>query len=680
MGQCISKRRGYEEDMAYATPYDNIVYVEQQLTSARMVSEERFAIPSMMSRSVSEVHILPDYFEHISEGLRLATQGKHSEAVERYNMSLAQSPDNPVAHYVLAYSLTCINIQREAVQRIQIEGTSRSSTLRTIDEDDPNFDGVNFEHPERSTTQTVGGSSDTEIRLTTRDTADRFCEDGLNLANANRHDEAILMYREAIKLVPNSAILYNNLAWSMHILGQDTDAFEVCEQSLSLDNRSGYAHDTKGCILRAQEKYPEALSEFEAALKCYNKVEAVEYKPLYLCNIGSVHQAQGNTWEAYKCFQKAQKLLKGQKIDLSGFDNHSKQFVEHAMAEYEQKKKLLDEITETAKVTDSVSKATSQASPPTSKHATMEATSTEMAPRSGVYNAVVMFKMQAARNEFKKFKDEMQCRVDNLYTAVDPELLILAKKQIAEITSNNKLDDYFKAFMFTFSQAYTSAQVVSGEGVSLDTQDLKSNLATKALSLIPFCGSVVSEVAGDVIDFVRSSQMIKKANKFTKLAYDAIDLHKKISPLAMSITLNEHKKSEILSDRIEVKNTGWFSKIVDKCKRIGGEVNEKLYGERYGSPSAKLGHEDACKLIDKWCTQDEVLRHNGQIITFFKYTLIEQEKWILTSTEDPKDSGITETTRAVEVVVVDHRNQADIIASEASQVVVLGLDTHGEYV
>ena len=195
-------------------------------------------------------------------------------------------------------------------------------------------------------------------------------------------------------------------------------------------------------------------------------------------------------------------------------------------------------------------------------------------------------------------------------------------KQMVEINSNIKLVDYYDGFVFTFSQSYTTSQAILSGKLSLNTGNLGVTLASQALSLIPFCGSVVGAGAQAVGDFVISARFTKNASKFAKLASNHTELDKIVEKVAREVVLHPEKKSILTADQAEKVTSGWFKGLAQKCKKFGVEVNEKLYGDRYETPAAKMGYKDACSLIDLY-TSGKIVVDTGSSLEecFIRATL-----------------------------------------------------------
>lgn len=71
---------------------------------------------------------------------------------------------------------------------------------------------------------------------------------GNQFFKAGRYDEAISMYREAVRLNPNSALNYGNRAAALIMLGRWEEALPDCVKAYSLDPVSANANGVAHCL------------------------------------------------------------------------------------------------------------------------------------------------------------------------------------------------------------------------------------------------------------------------------------------------------------------------------------------------------------------------------------------------------------------------------------------------
>jgi len=158
--------------------------------------------------------------------------------------------------------------------------------------------------------------------------------------------EQVALYERALALDPNSEKAQSFLAWQLaaRVLDQMTDSAEfdlaraetLADRALAVSPRTALSHYTKAQVLRAQERFDEAISEYETALTLnrnwvhaiaalgYCKFvtgsidevipaqeRAIRLSPrdpqvwLYYFWIGQVHLLQSRVDEAIMWFEKA---------------------------------------------------------------------------------------------------------------------------------------------------------------------------------------------------------------------------------------------------------------------------------------------------------------------------------------------------------------------------------------
>jgi tetratricopeptide (TPR) repeat protein len=90
---------------------------------------------------------------------------------------------------------------------------------------------------------------------------------GIDLAQQGRHDEAIVCFREAIRLRPGYTDAINNLGNIFYFQNKFDEAVECYEQVLRLAPEHVGAHSNLGEVVRQQGKLKEALEHCERAVE-----------------------------------------------------------------------------------------------------------------------------------------------------------------------------------------------------------------------------------------------------------------------------------------------------------------------------------------------------------------------------------------------------------------------------
>ena len=173
------------------------------------------------------------------------------------------------------------------------------------------------------------------------------------------------------------------------------------------------------------------------------------------------------------------------------------------------------------------------------------------------------------------------------------------KLKLNEIQSDTQLYGYYDGFVFTCSQAYTTAQVVSSGQVELDTSDPIKSIGLKLISYIPFIGDKISDPLGALADFLKSASMIKNSNYICTLAVNQHDFDELIQDAAIHII--SRRKAEIQAYQGETPaHKNWFTNLIQFFKKVKIDIERTIYGLRYRTPIQILGNKDAIDLLSNW--------------------------------------------------------------------------------
>jgi predicted negative regulator of RcsB-dependent stress response len=125
---------------------------------------------------------------------------------------------------------------------------------------------------------------------------------GHELWAADRHQEAVMQYEQALRIDPDYAEAHNDLGYALEQAGRFTDAIEHYEIALRMDPDLAEAHNNLGLVLYQTGKSEEAIEQFQQALRIQpNFVEAH-------CNLAAVFARAGRVAEAIEHYQQALKL------------------------------------------------------------------------------------------------------------------------------------------------------------------------------------------------------------------------------------------------------------------------------------------------------------------------------------------------------------------------------------
>lgn len=100
------------------------------------------------------------------------------------------------------------------------------------------------------------------------------CNDrAFNFYLQGRYEEAIPLYEKAIQLDPEFAFAYDNLGYVLHKCGQTERGLELINKALEMDKGNSFAYKYKGVIYLEQGNKEEAMKNFNTALKFHYTIK-----------------------------------------------------------------------------------------------------------------------------------------------------------------------------------------------------------------------------------------------------------------------------------------------------------------------------------------------------------------------------------------------------------------------
>ena len=180
------------------------------------------------------------------------------------------------------------------------------------------------------------------------------------------------------------------------------------------------------------------------------------------------------------------------------------------------------------------------------------------------------------------------------------EKLNTVKLKLKDVQSNMQLFGYYDGFIFTLSQAYTTAQVVSSGQVVIDSSpNAVISLGIKAASYIPFIGEMISDPLNTIAEFLRGAQMIREANNVCTIAANQSGFDEIFQDAILEVI--SHKKDEIMSYKEDPPNTKhWYNKLANFFSKLKVSIESTVYGLRFKTPTQRLGNQHATELIGGW--------------------------------------------------------------------------------
>jgi hypothetical protein len=189
---------------------------------------------------------------------------------------------------------------------------------------------------------------------------------------------------------------------------------------------------------------------------------------------------------------------------------------------------------------------------------------------------------------------------DRVAADKEVEKLNTVKLKLKDVQSNMQLFGYYDGFIFTLSQAYTTAQVVSSGQVVIDSSpNAVVSLGIKAASYIPFIGDMISDPLTMVAEFLKGAQMIREANNVCTIAANQSGFDEIFQDAILEVI--SLKKEEILGYKEDPPSTKhWYNKLATFFSKLKVSIESTVYGLRFKTPAQRLGNQHATELIGRW--------------------------------------------------------------------------------
>ena len=204
------------------------------------------------------------------------------KVIEEGKTVLKKAPDNPLASYFVAQAYLSKNEVTEAVSYLE-------KTVKTA----PSLYSVNKILGDIYYKKSKGRNLDQKQRnRLTRKTAAEYeiylkrykndvnihMKQGLLYEVMKNYEQAIAHYQEIIKLDPNAAIPYNQLAWIYVDTGRNfVEALAYAKKAVELSPNNGNIVDTLGWVYYKRGDYKEALQYFQKAIQLIPRHPSIHY-------------------------------------------------------------------------------------------------------------------------------------------------------------------------------------------------------------------------------------------------------------------------------------------------------------------------------------------------------------------------------------------------------------------
>lgn len=88
-----------------------------------------------------------------------------------------------------------------------------------------------------------------------------------DLVEQHKYEEAIQIFVEVVSIDPKYELAYENLAYSLHQLGRNSDALNAINRALALNPTHTWSLDERGSIYNDMDKYDLAVADFDKSIE-----------------------------------------------------------------------------------------------------------------------------------------------------------------------------------------------------------------------------------------------------------------------------------------------------------------------------------------------------------------------------------------------------------------------------
>ena len=135
-------------------------------------------------------------------------------------------------------------------------------------------------------------------------------EKAVDLAKSGRHAEAVSCYESSLRLEPNYAPAWFNMAHSIGLLGRHRDVVKCCDRALKIHPHFSALWILKGLGFLSMDQFDDAMGCLEKAKELGDTsaadrmVQCRMAQAEWYFRLGSRYQQEGNQTEANACYEK----------------------------------------------------------------------------------------------------------------------------------------------------------------------------------------------------------------------------------------------------------------------------------------------------------------------------------------------------------------------------------------
>lgn len=316
--------------------------------------------------------------------------------------------------------------------------------------------------------------------------------------------------------------------------------------------------NSKGLTYMELKDYRSALADFDAAISVNGR------NPLYHCNKGHAVFALGRRGAALMSFKQANELVRSRNFE--NLTSHNVNYIENTLRKFVEDLESLDNI-----------------------------------PLQRADNVLANREMNFVKLMIKNLAGTDVETDEHHQGDNDIAQLRETKQKINYLQQDPRLYEYYDGFLFTLCQSYATAVVVNSGQLTISTGN-NFDYIIKAISLLPLVGEQVSGQLQNLNNFVQEAQVRKAASNVCKFATTSAQFEEIAQDAVSHFVLEKRNQIKAFqeSDLETYILPGWASRfqgIVDAIIRINGRVDEMLYGNRMETVFQKLGCQEANTVI-----------------------------------------------------------------------------------
>jgi len=568
-----------------------------------------------------------------NKGILLSDLGKNEEALFCYEKAIQLNSLYVDAYLNKGNALRCLGKNEEALNCYE-------KTIEIFPNDDIAYNNKGILLSDLGKNEEALNCYEKAIQLNSL-YVDAYLNKGNALISLGKNEEALYCYDKLIEIYPNNDIAYNNKGILLSDLGKNEEALYCYDKAILLNSFNADAYLNKGNALRDLGKNEEALICFdktieifpnddiaynnkgillsnlgknEEALYCYEKAIELQPSPLYYANLGLFLKRMNNIDESLVNLYKANKLINSENFIKEDFklSDLNVEFIKESLKNIIELENISKEINKKLETLETETNST-DVKILRRKYNEIKEINVILDPEKNKdqqfeINLKVLGDLKNLQNQINLMtenSENFEKEIDNLDIILNLNVDKSFKKIVKENLDLNAqeliyLKEYYKGMSNTFSNIYSTSQIVISGQVKLEVSIMAENTFSYLATFVPFFGDKISETFISVDSFLKSDKMINYANDFLRQFKNYSDLDEKVGKLLSVIFKNKLYRQillEINEKSIILNEKAKFEKLKKNFNELNNWVSKKLYSKLYKTSFEKRGNQDANTII-----------------------------------------------------------------------------------